>query len=235
MERKSRAQSNQRLGEKPGKALREETGWALLEAVPDAIFIMDVEGVILSVNGEAEELFGYARQELLGQCVEVLVPGYLCIARPPSRTLVGHHPPPIIRSNLCGRHKDGGEFSVEIHLNHLARAEGMLVVASIRNGRPRKRLKQSSGHSEVRPQGVADQLRQVEKGQLPGSPYQTVQRMAHDLNNALVPILGFTELALQPPGCQGSEELVMEYLQRIRHAAQDAAVLVQQLQEFCGQ
>ena len=60
-------------------ALREGTADILLssnflEAVPDAIVAVDSDGTILQINSQTEELFGYTRDDLLGQKVEVLVP-----------------------------------------------------------------------------------------------------------------------------------------------------------------
>ena len=46
----------------------------LLEALPDAIVAVDRDGIIVQVNSQAQELFGYFREELIGQKVEILVP-----------------------------------------------------------------------------------------------------------------------------------------------------------------
>ncbi len=46
----------------------------LLEALPDAIVAVDGDGIIVQVNSQAQELFGYFREELIGQKVEILVP-----------------------------------------------------------------------------------------------------------------------------------------------------------------
>src|SRR5262249_35244618 len=92
----------------------------LVEALPDAVVVIDAAGVIVLVNGQTERMFGYARDELLGQAIEVLVPERLrrrhvgkrdgFLAEPRIRPLGG------AGVDLFGRRKDGSEFPVEISL-----------------------------------------------------------------------------------------------------------------------
>jgi len=114
----------------------------LLEAAPDAIVIVNRAGAIVLVNSQIEKLFGYQREELLGQPVEILVPerfrerhvidraGYFSQARtrPMGASL-----------DLTGRRKDGSEIPVEISLSPLNTDEGLLVTSVIRDVTERKR------------------------------------------------------------------------------------------------
>jgi PAS domain S-box-containing protein len=111
----------------------EEMFRGLLESAPDPIVIVDQQGLIRIINRQAELSFGYSRDELLGQPVEVLLPERF---RP---THVGHrqsyqsHPrtrPMGIGMELFGRRKDGSEFPVEISLSPM-RSEGQTLVTSI--------------------------------------------------------------------------------------------------------
>jgi PAS domain S-box-containing protein len=69
-----------------GRKKAEEKFGALLEAAPDAIVIVNKDGRIVLVNAQTQKLFGYGRQELLGQPVEILVPQRFRRAHPAHRT-----------------------------------------------------------------------------------------------------------------------------------------------------
>ncbi len=120
---------------------------ALLEAAPDGIVIVNPQGTILIVNAKTEELFGYARSELLGKPVEILVPrrfqeqhqshrdGYM--ERPKARAMGSD-------LDLRGLRRDGSEFPVEISLSPLETEDGMLVISAIRDVSERKRAESAA-------------------------------------------------------------------------------------------
>ena len=118
---------------------------SFLEAVPDATLVVNQEGAVLQVNSQVETLFGYTRDELIGQPVEVLVPDR-------QRPQHHHHrqhfteQPKVRRMgaglDLCGRRRDGSEFPVEISLSPVLTSNGLLVLSAIRDISDRKRIEE---------------------------------------------------------------------------------------------
>ena len=107
---------------------------ALFEYSPDAIIVSDQRGRITDVNGQVEKFFGYARVELLGQSVEMLVPERFRQSHPQHRNDYSHHPrvrPMGAGLELYGRRKDGSEFPVDITLGPADVGEGRMVVLSV--------------------------------------------------------------------------------------------------------
>jgi protein-histidine pros-kinase len=109
---------------------------ALLDSAPDAMVIADSDGTIVLVNVRAEELFGYARDELVGSSVDVLVPESFRTRHREHREAYFEAPrvrPMGIDLELFGVRKDGSRFPVEISLSPLETPDGVLVSAAVRD------------------------------------------------------------------------------------------------------
>src|SRR5215475_7580537 len=110
---------------------------SLLEVAPDPIVIVDIRGVIAIVNRQTELVFGYAREELVGQPVEVLVPDNLRAVHIAHRQRYSAQPrtrPMGAGLELFGRRKDGSSFPVEISLSPMygeAGTESETLIVSI--------------------------------------------------------------------------------------------------------
>src|SRR6516164_3480509 len=122
--------------------LESETFRSFLEAVPDAVVIVDRAGRIICVNEHAGLLFGYGHDELLGQVIELLVPERFRDKHVAYRE--GYFAEPRVRPmginlELFGRRKDGREVPVEISLSPLRTGEDIFVVSTIRDISERRR------------------------------------------------------------------------------------------------
>ena len=118
---------------------------SILEAIPDAVAAVNQQGVIIQVNSQTEGLFGYTREELIGQRIEMLVPERHRPNHDQHREQF-HRQPKIRRMgsglDLYGMRRDGSEFPVEISLSPVATGNGLIVLSAIRDITDRKRIEQ---------------------------------------------------------------------------------------------
>jgi PAS domain S-box-containing protein len=140
-------------------ALREseERLRTLIEAVPDGLLVVNVEGSIVLGNAQAGVMFDYSREELLGRPMEMLLPDRFREAH------VGHRlryrAEPRMRAmgvglDLLARRKDGSEFPVEVSLSPIRTGPELLVVVAIRDVTERKRMEKELRASEARYQDL---------------------------------------------------------------------------------
>ncbi len=118
---------------------------ALFEYDPDAIVVVNSEGKIVQINSQAEKMFGYSREEVLGSKVEIFVPERF--REQHAKQLRNYMLKPRIRLlgtdlELYGRRRDGSEFPVDIMLGPLETEEGTLVLGIVRDISEHKRMDQ---------------------------------------------------------------------------------------------
>jgi hypothetical protein len=189
-----------------------------LDLAPAGLLAADASGRILLVNREVERLFGYTRDELIGQPVEILVPDSLRGSHSEWRAAYDRDPAPRSMGagrELFGLRKDGTEFPVEIGLNPIPISGRMLVFASIVDVTQRQQLE--------------EQLRQSQKLEALGT---IAGGIAHDFNNLLLSIVGHAELA--QAGAPGDARL-RDDLDQILKAADRGRDLVQRILTFSRQ
>jgi PAS domain S-box-containing protein len=210
----------------------------LLESAPDAIIGVNRDGTIALINAQAERLFGYQREELLGQPVDVLVPERLRETHPQLRARYFAHPksrPMGAGQALSAVRKDGSEFAAEISLSALDTDQGTIVSAAVRDVTDRliaqhereRLIAQAERDAGERRLQHARRLESL--GQLAGG-------VAHDFNNILAVITNYTEMmseTLDAPIPDPAELAVARKdLDQISRAAERATRLTKQLLAF---
>lgn len=106
----------------------------VVESAPNAMVLVNNDGIIALVNEQTEKLFGYERKELIGTKLEILLPERFRLEHPDRRNQFFQSP--SVRSmgagrDLFARRKNGSEVQVEIGLNPIDTDEGLMVLASI--------------------------------------------------------------------------------------------------------
>ncbi len=185
---------------------------AFLEAAPDAMVCVDRDGRIATVNAQTERLFGYEREELEGQQVEVLVPEASGAVHAQHRAEYVAHPetrPMGAGMQLSGRRRNGSVFPADISLAAIDTDEGILVMAAVRDmtaqEQARKRL-------ELAYQDLDS----------------FVSSVSHDLRAPLRVLTGFST-ALLEECADGLGEVGRGYAERIEAAGEQMASLIDDL------
>jgi len=133
----------------------------LFEFSPDAILVTDGRGVMRAANPRAEELFGYASQELIGQPVEMLVPARFRANHPRHRENYSAHPRTRqmgAAMNLFGLRKDGTEIPVDIMLKPMETADGPAVVTFIRDATEQRAAQEAVRLNDARLHSIVESI-----------------------------------------------------------------------------
>ena len=196
----------------------------VVEAAPNAMVMIDGNGVISLVNSQTERIFGYSRSEMIGEPVEMLI----------NRGLSSRHVQyrdayllkPEVRSMGAGREllalrKDGTEFPVEIGLNPIPTRNGVGVLAAIVDISERRKAEREREELEAH---VRHSQKLESLGVLAGG-------IAHDFNNLLAAILGNAEIAQSRLPLNSPANT---YINNIVTASQRAAELTRQMLAYSG-
>ena len=203
----------------------------LLEAAPDAMVVVGSEGRILFVNACTEILFGYAREDLLGQGVELLVPTRFRDGHAGHRrafTSESRVRPMGAGAQLYGQRKDGTEFPLDISLSPLKTEEGTIVLSAIRDVSERVAMQAQLDAGRMQ---VVSSARLYALGMMAGG-------IAHEINNPIGIIHAYAsnllEMAndsnLSPPAVEKICSRILETTERIvsivkclRHVAREGS------------
>lgn len=202
----------------------EERFRAVVEGSPNGIIMIDHEGTIVMVNSQTEQLFAYARNELIGHSIEMLIPEHFRTQHVATRgeyLTAPYNRPMGAGYEIIGERKDGSKFPVDIALNIIENRQGFHIMATVMDITARKQAEAERMKLEVQLQH-AQKLESL--GVLAGG-------IAHDFNNLLTGILGYTDLAQhQLPQHSPARRSIDEAMKVTRQAAE----LTKQMLAYSG-
>lgn len=192
---------------------------SVVDAVPNALVIVDREGRIGLVNDQTRRWFGYTREELIGQPVEMLVPERFRGSHPEHRG--SYMADPAVRPmgtgrELYARRKDGSEFPVDISLSPVDTPEGPQVISAITDMTTHREAQTELARSNQALESVNRELESF------------AYSVSHDLRAPLRAMTGFAEIVLQDYSNRLDADGT-SYLQRIRAAAERMGGLIDDL------
>lgn len=179
-----------------------------IESAPSGMVMVDRHGHIVLVNSQAEKLFGYSRNELIGQPVEMLVPERFHALHPNYRTAFFRSPesrPMGAGRDLFGRRKNGTEFPIEIGLNPIETDEGILALSAIVDITERKQLEREL-HLRLEELAAADRQKD-----------EFLAMLAHELRNPLAPIRNALQILELPTADEKMRTRAKDMMKRQLH------------------
>ena len=212
----------------------------LLEAAPDAILEVDRQGRIVLVNVQAETLFGCTRSDLLGQPIEVLIPGRFLSGHPGHREEYFAHPvmrPMGTGLELYAKRADGSEFAVDVTLSPYETEGYDRVICVVRDVTERKRAEEQirtlNQNLERQTEALITtnkalelQNREVEKANRLKDEF--LASMSHELRTPLNSIIGFSDLLAE----RGDEQFTPKQKRFIGHIRQGARHLLELINDI---
>ena len=186
-------------------AQRERLFHGFLEAAPDAVVIIDADGAIVQVNSQAEKLFGYRREELVGRPIELLMPERSRSSHVAQRQAyyADMHTRPMGNGlDLFGLRKDGREFPIDVSISPLRTEAATLVASSIRDMTAHHRLE-----DELRLQ-----TRELEEADRQKDHF--LSAVAHELRSPLAVLTQVAQLLRSPQAGAAVHQQAVGMLER---------------------
>ena len=176
-----------------------------LEAAPDAVVIINGDGVIVQVNSQTEKLFSYRREELLGRPLEVLMPERLRVSHVGKRWTFTADPKPRSMGrglDLFGLRSDGCEFPIDVSLSPLPPEAGILIASTIRDMTAQQCLE-----DELRERSLALEEADRQKDQF-------LAAVAHEFRSPLAVLTNLALILRSPQAGAAAQQRALDALGR---------------------
>ncbi|WP_343730893.1 response regulator [Duganella sp.] len=202
---------------------------SLVEFAPNTIVVVGVDGRIETFNREGERCFGYERDEVLGQPLEILVPEKLREqhAAHRNRFFADRLSAEPVRMGqgkvLYGRRRDGSEFPIEVNLSAVRTDQGTKVLAVISDITERHRLQQEVETRALELERERDRAQAANRAKS-----DFVANMSHEIRTPMNAVLGMVYLL-------GNTQLTPQqrkYLNMVRVSGQSLLGILNDVLDF---
>jgi PAS domain S-box-containing protein len=202
---------------------------ALLESTPQSVVAVSADEKIVLANGNTEKMFGYSREELLGQPLEILVPENVRARHVKHRRAYFANMqsrPMAIGLNLVGRRKDGTNFPVEIGLSAIETAAGKLAVAFVSDITQRRQLEEAGRARGEEIQALAASLLTAQEEERRRVSRELHDQICQQLASLAIDIGG---LAADPPPPEDAQSRLKALQARVVKASEETRHIAYQL------
>lgn len=193
--------------------------YSIIESAPTAMIMVNADGEIILINAEAERLFGYRKDELLGEMIELLVPISVERRHPGHRKEFSSCPYARRMGggrDLKGIRKDGTEVFVEIGLNPIETEEGLCVLSAIVDITDRKEAESCIQQVNAELKRKNDEMQQF------------VYTVSHDLKSPLVTCKGFVGMMREDLADERWDDM-LDSVSRVERATDRMTQLIEDL------
>ena len=205
----------------------------VVESAPNGMLMIDPQGTITMVNRQVESMFGYSRDEMLGQPVEMLIPERFRPNHPSHRA--GYFSAPTSRAmgvgrELFGLRKDGTEFPVELGLNPIDTPNGQLALASIVDISLRKKTENALAKAAQDLEWKNWEISEARDQAIRAGQAKTdfLATMSHEIRTPMNGVLGMTTLLLDTTLTAEQRD----YLQTLRHSSESLLRIINDILDF---
>ena len=211
----------------------EERFHIVVESAPGGMFMINREGIILLVNSQMEQIFGYDRAEMVGRTIEMLIPERFRDAHPAQRN--GFFAAPVVaamgaKRDLLALREDGAEIPVEVGLYPIETPDGLQIIGSLADISERKRVEAALAQAARDLERKNRELEAARDEALKATRLKSefLATMSHEIRTPMNGVIGMTGLLLETDLTAEQRE----YAEAVRRSGEALLEIISDILDF---